>query len=333
MSARHVMFRKFAPVALAFPLLCHTWARPLCAQIRALPINVADETTEEPVCQGPQLLLPYYDDDPMPLCVDSTSGFSPWTNECFSWQLMPEGLMYPAYLASGRESRFASQWVYERSQGWLWDITLGGRVGLLRFGSSGAIMPQGWQLDIEGAAFPRLDMEEHRNLVSSDFRLGVPLTFRRGFWEGKLAYYHFSSHLGDEYMATHGSLSRINYSRDALVLGFAFRPLPAMRLYAEAGWAFFTDGGSRPWEFQFGVDCSSPFPTGPVGLPFAAINGRIRQEVGFGGNMTVQAGWQWRGRSGKLLRVGMHYFNGMSDQAQFFRTFESQLGLGAWLDY
>jgi hypothetical protein len=322
---------KSALMVLAFLFAYCVSGGPLMAQIHALPPNMAVESS-----QLKSRLVVDYDAEACDPCgpdVCRGVGVQQWEDDCWYWQVLPEGLMYPAYLAGGRESRIGSNWVYERRQGWLWDMSVGGHVGLLRRGSSGAIMPQGWQLDIEGAAFPRLDPEDHRNLVSADFRVGVPLTVRSGRWEGKLAYYHLSSHLGDEYMATHNTLDRINYSRDAFVLGVAFRPRPSVRFYGEAGWAFYTDGGSRPWEFQFGIDCSSPFPTTAMGLPFFAINGRIRQEVDYGGNMTVEAGWQWRGRSGKLMRIGLHYFNGMSDQAQFFRQFESQLGMGAWLDY
>ena len=32
-------------------------------------------------------------------------------------------------------------------------------VGLLRYGAPGAANPEGWQLDIEGAAFPRLTLD------------------------------------------------------------------------------------------------------------------------------------------------------------------------------
>ena len=40
-----------------------------------------------------------------------------------------------------------------------------------------------------------------------------------------------------------------------------------------------------------------------------------------------------RGRTGHLFRVGMQYFNGMSDQGQFDNTFEEQIGVGLWYDY
>jgi hypothetical protein len=252
----------------------------------------------------------------------------PWT-----WQMLPDGLLYRAYLAGGRESRFASQWMHERDKGWLWDIALGGRVGMLRYGTPDPIWPEGYQLDIEGAAFPRLTLGSVRDLTSVDFRFGLPLTFRRGPVETKFAYYHLSSHIGDEYMVTHATFDRTNYSRDVLVAGLALRPHRDLRLYAEAGWAFYIDGGSQPWEFQFGIDYSPVQRWCVLGTPFFAAGARIREEVDFGGNMTAQTGLQWRGQSGQLFRVGLHYFNGKSDQYQFFREHEEQVGLGMWYDY
>ena len=253
--------------------------------------------------------------------------------DCRTFQLLPDGLLYKSYLAGGRESRFAAIWFHEREYGWLWDSVLGGRVGIFRYGTQGPVNPQGWQLDIEGAAFPRLDMENGRDLVSADFRFGVPLTSRRGPWETKFGYYHLSSHLGDEFMETNPTVQRINYARDCLVLGVAWVPHPDLRLYAETAWAFYINGGSRPWEFQFGIDYSPVIPAGVRGTPFFAVNARIREEVDYGGNVTVQSGWQWRGPSGHLFRLGMHYFNGMSDQYQFFDQFEEHIGIALWYDY
>jgi hypothetical protein len=241
--------------------------------------------------------------------------------------------LYPSYLAGGREPRFAVRFVHERDRQWLADATVGARIGLLRYGSRSSPWPEGWQIDVEGAAFPRLSLQDDLDMVSADFRYGIPFTYRRGAWEFKLAPYHLSSHLADEYLEANPSARRINFSRDVIVMGTAFRPRPALRLYAEAGWAFHTDGGSEPWEFQFGVDYSPPDRYWVVGAPFFAINGRIRQEVDFGGNLTVQAGLQWHGQTGQQFRTGFHYFQGMSDQYQFFREHEEQFGLGLWYDF
>ena len=143
----------------------------------------------------------------------------------------------------------------------------------------------------------------------------------------------FRSHLGDEFLLKWPGARRINYARDALVLGLGYRPHPDWRFYGETGWAFYVDGGAEPWEFQFGIEFSPARPTTIWGSPFFAINSRLREEVDFGGNLSVQTGWQWRGATGRLLRFGFHYFNGQSDQYQFHDQFEEQFAVGLWYDF
>ena len=41
-----------------------------------------------------------------------------------------------------------------------------------------------------------------------------------------------------------------------------------------------------------------PGPTGSAGTPFFAINGHLREEVDFGGDISTQLGWLWRGNIG-----------------------------------
>ena len=254
------------------------------------------------------------------------------TNEPWTWQLLPSGFMYKAYLAGTRESRIASAWAHDRDEGWLWQPVIGGRAGLIRYGTDNELWPQGWQFDVEGACFPRL-FTDSGDMISHDYRIGAPLTTRQGPWEAKFGYYHYCSHIADEYLATHQTFPRINYVRNELLAGLAVYLNPNLRLYGEAGWAFQTDGGAEPWAFQFGLDFSSPDPTGPGGAPFFAINGHLREEYNFSGSMTVQTGWQWRGRTGHLWRIGMEYFNGLSEQTQFYNKFEEQIGAGLWYDY
>jgi hypothetical protein len=282
---------------------------------------------------GPGGAVPRWYSDPNYVTQQGWSTYPAFGSGCWTWQLLPDGLMYKSYLAGGRESRFGTQWVWERNHGWFWDTTLGARVGVVRYGTEDNTWPEGWQLDAEGAAFPRMDLEHDRDLTSADFRVGVPLTMHRGPWETKIGYYHLSSHAGDEFLLAHRDFPRINYVRDAVVLGVGMRFHPDWRLYSEIGYAFYIDGGAKPWEFQFGAEYSPLEQTGLRGAPFLAVNGHLRQEVDFGGSFTAQAGWQWRGQSGHLTRLGAHYFNGMSDQFEFFQQHEEQIGIGLWYDY
>jgi hypothetical protein len=251
----------------------------------------------------------------------------------YGWYLFPR-VFYRSYLAGAKESRMRLVWTHERDEGWLWDVSLGGRAGILRYGTPDGCFPaQGWQLDVEGAAFPRLDPDENMDLVSSDFRFGLPLTYAVGPWQYKFGYYHLSSHLGDEYLLNNGLTSRYNYSRDVLIWGASWFASSDVRLYAEAGWAFYSDV-AEPWEFQVGVDYSPVMPTWFRGAPFAAVNGHLREEIDFGGNLVVQTGWQWRdGPESGLFRIGVEYFHGQSEQFEFFNRFEEKIGLGVWYDF
>ncbi|MCE5304040.1 MAG: DUF1207 domain-containing protein [Planctomycetaceae bacterium] len=255
-------------------------------------------------------------------------GDEPWT-----WQILPTGLMYKSYLADTREARMGSQWVHDRNSDWFWDATLGARIGMLRYGTDNDLWPQGWQLDIEGAAFPRLNMDHERDVDDVDFRAGMVLTTRQGPVEFKFGYAHFCSHIGDEYLLRHPTYERTNYVQECAVGGMAVYLNPSLRLYGEVDYAFATEGGAKPWGFRVGADYSSPEPTGACGAPFFAVNGHLREENDYGGNVSIQTGWQWRGRTGHLLRLGMQYFNGMSEQWQFIDRFEEQIGMGLWYDF
>jgi len=253
----------------------------------------------------------------------------------WGWNILPDDVIYRSYMAGVHEPRMSSVIFVNGSTTYM-DITLGGRVGILRYGTpeSFAGRPQGWEFDLEGAAFPRLNLKSKWDLDAVDFRFGLPITYGREKWQFKFGYYHLSSHIGDEFAIRTGRLAeRINYSRDALMLAASYYVLPSIRLYSEAGWAFYTGEIAKSWEFQFGVDWAKPGATGFRGTPFAAVNGHIREEVNYGGNVVVQAGWLWRGMTDNEMRLGFHYYSGKSSQFQFFDRYEQQIGAGVWYEY
>lgn len=255
------------------------------------------------------------------------------SGQAYDLHLMPQGLIYGSYLAGAKESRFRSVWNHEKSDGGIWDITLGGSVGLLRYGTRGDVRPEGWQLGIEGAGLVRLDIDEKRDVMATDYRFGVPLTWGDSIHQVKVAYYHISSHVGDEFLLKTPGFNRLNYSRDVLVLGHSLYPADNWRVYGEVGYAFYSDV-AEPWEFQFGLDYAPAGCTGTRGAPFAAFNGQLREEVDFGGNVVVQAGWAWRrGPATGIYRIGLEYYNGKDDQFSFFDESVEKIGFGMWYDY
>lgn len=247
----------------------------------------------------------------------------------WKWQLLPAGLIYPSYLAGRKESRLGAVLTHEKDYGCLWDITLGGRVPLIRYGSGNPVQPEGFQIDLEGAALLRLDFEKTRDLAATDYRAGIPLTYGTKYWQYKLAYYHISSHLGDNYIVDGYRVPPVNYVRDEIVLGISYRPICSVRLYGEAGWAFHRGKTTDPWEFQFGAEYSRPYIQNVnhwKGSPFAAINAHLFEELDFKGYLNTQVGWQWRGPNNNLFRTGLEFFTGYDEQFQFHHRNVNKLG-------
>ncbi len=283
-------------------------------------------------------------------CYDNLWAPRPWC-----WQILPNNLIYTSYLAGPKEPRFATIWYDDtgpspipgrgnEQNGWLWDSTLGGRVSILRYGSDTELHPQGFEVQLEGAAFVRLDPGDERDLRSADYRFGIPLVYGIGRWQTKLAYYHNSAHIGDEFFIKHPNFPRVNYVRDVFVLGNSYYMYDWLRLYGEVGWSFFNAGGSKPWEFQFGTELIQARPTGIRGAPFFAVNGMTRQELNWGGNVCAQVGWAWRGyQSEKLFRLGFEYLYGSDPQYEFTKTDaatgritalnQNRAGIGMWYDF
>lgn len=262
--------------------------------------------------------------------------FAEWENDdVWFAQVLPQGIIYRSYWAGLHEPRLGVQLLRVKDSESYWDPTMGARIGLFRYGNDDPLHPQGWQLDIEGAAMARLTLDYWRDLDTVDFRGGVPLTFGIDNWQFKLAYYHLSSHLGDEFVINHpGSLDdRANYVRDAVTVGVSWFPVDFMRTYAEVGYAFNATGGADALELQFGSELSRPGVTDAKGTPFAALNVHLREEHNFGGDFNIEGGWLWRDRSGHTLRIGAFYFNGKSSQYQFYNDSQQQTGGGIWYDF
>lgn len=260
-----------------------------------------------------------------------------WSNGSYTentWQILPSGLLYRSYLAGEKESRISAAWMKNTDDEVVWETTLGARVGLLRYGTPGAVRPSGWQLDIEGAALPRiLPNEESSPLVATDYRFGILSTWAFDRWRIKSGYYHLSAHVGDEYLILYPAFKRLNYVRDSTIFGVTYDLTEAWQTYAEIGYAFNAEDGAKPLELQYGLQYS-PLETSLRGAPFAAINGHTRQDFGYITSVNVQAGWQWRGaESQHLWRMGLQYYSGPALQYEFAGENDHLFGFGMWFDF
>jgi hypothetical protein len=265
-------------------------------------------------------------------------GPASYNSDEMTWQVLPTGLLYHSYLAGEKEPRFNAIWLTDQNGKRNWETQVGGRLGILRKGTRGAVLPQGWQLDLEGGAQARVMLDEDSDLEAADFRVGILSTHRRGLWSTKFGYYHLSSHIGDEYLIKNPGFVRLNYVRDAVIMGLSRDILigdrPDVRVYGEYAYALNHEYAS-PMEIQTGTEYSPLIFNGVRGSPYIAVNGHFRQDQNWGqSGFNVVWGWQWRSmETNHRFRIGAQYYDGPSLQWSFVNIKERLIGWGIWMDY
>jgi hypothetical protein len=262
------------------------------------------------------------------------------------YTLFPNSLLWAPPLAGKIEPRLGVQYTDKAHlapfgvTGDAIDASFGGILGLWRAdlnGLDGAV-----QLDAFGVALARFSGSTP---AVTDYRAGIPLTFRRGDWFGKLAYEHTNSHLGDGLAPALVPFPRPRYSRDEVVLGLGHRWDDQFRAYGVAGYAFGytndwlppTAGDDRKQRYSLGAEW---FPwglgNGLDGQPFVAAQADWRGETDFSSEGVIQAGWLWRNPLARLasVRIYLEYSSTRGWYGQLNRgDRQESFGLGLAADY
>lgn len=273
----------------------------------------------------------------VPVTSLSSSTVNYYSSSAWSWQALPIGTIYRNYLAGPNESRVSALWNHDKDKGWLADVTLGGRLPLLRYGPGNSVQAAGFQVEIEGATQLRVDMDKNLGIDATNFKFGVPLSFGNEMLQFKTGYYHVSSNMTDRTVVINGvpiTRKELDYSRNSWMLGISCQFPQALRIYAEADYGF---SGERiqPWHLQFGAEyCPTNKSRSMRGNLFVAINALLMEECDFDGNINVQVGWQWQGQANRSFRIGMQYLGGYSEQFKYLQNErEHKVGIGLWYDF
>ena len=168
---------------------------------------------------------------------------------------------------------------------------IGYDFGLLR--RQGEKPDDGWQLSAFGSIDSLFNLDLPGDaLVNTDYRLGLPLTWRRGSFSARARMVHQSSHLGDELILGGNAPRRIDLS---------FQTVDFLAAWEYRGWRAYGGGA------YVGRSSSAAFDkggAGHVGYDYVGSRGII-----FGGRLTggVDVKWleQADWRSGVSAKIGL----------------------------
>lgn len=251
---------------------------------------------------------------------------------------LPNSLLWEPPLAVLKDPRMRAS-VSDQSNNrgnWSLDTSIGGTQGLWRFEPEGADFAT--QLDIWGVVHTRLTPED---VIFADYRFGLPVTWRWGWWQGKVGYEHTSAHLGDRLIRATPGLPIPSFAKDEVVIGLGRFIEDNLRVYGELGYAFQfvvpgVEASTRTrTRFDVGGEWFWRQPTGWAGTPFTAANLEWRGDQGFTPNLTLQAGWLWRDPFRRLGQVRLYaeHYRGTSPYGQNFAVREHATSIALAFDY
>ena len=254
-------------------------------------------------------------------------------------RLFPEGDVFPVYVADPhRPTNAVVQGFYVRTRVPQTSsprtfLAGGGRIGMLRVESSA---PGGrfWQVSLDAGLEGLFDSQFKNDAVGWDGNYGVTVTTATltSPLAYKVAVLHQSAHLGDEYQERTGTM-RINYTREELAVGVAWRFRPRWRAYGEAAFAYImrSDNQER-WRWQSGVEYEArPTVFGGRMAWYGAADVSALQERDWRLDTALQGGLVSR-VGGHAYRLFVQWYDGRVALGQFSMYSEAALSLGFKLD-
>lgn len=142
------------------------------------------------------------------------------------------GGAFQPLLADPKEPQFFAAYLWERS------TRLSPRLGSVGFGQTiGVVNAGAWQVSVGAAVFSQFNLARPTaDLMNTDYRVGVPVTYRRSRLTTRLQVYHQSSHLGDEYMV-YANARRVDLTFEAAEL-LVSQELARWRVYGGGEYVF-----------------------------------------------------------------------------------------------
>ena len=186
-----------------------------------------------------------------------------------------------------------------------------------------------WQIGLRPGIVTRFQTRDTQLLLkAADFRLGIPVTIRRGNWSARAELYHLSSHRGADFDAANPA-TRSSYSREVLQTLLAYNRPGRWRIYAGPSVTLRTRPSALGrMSFQAGSEWF------PKSLAFSharfylADDFETRQEVGWQMNYSVQPGTLFTTSKGDpVARLAGWFYRGQAPFGQFFRERETVGGV------
>jgi hypothetical protein len=194
----------------------------------------------------------------------------------------------------------------------------------------------GWQVGLFASFNSQFDLEEQSYpLINTDYRVGVPVTYRSGRLSMRARLFHQSSHLGDEFILSGNAPRREDLSVEVIDFVAAY-DLGEWRPYGGAMYIVHRSPGDlKRTGFQAGIDYVGRQPVLFGGRLVGGLDVRSLEENDWRAGVSAKAGLEF-GRQEpqrRAIRVMIEAFDGPAPFGQFYREVVTSYGLAVQFDY
>ncbi len=245
---------------------------------------------------------------------------------------LPEQVLFAPLIADPRQPRFSLSYQRYKISAQKFaaaSVAFGEYFGLA---ADFLGLPGNSQIGLQGAVFALFNLNTpSSDLINADYWIGIPVTYRKGPWSFLARIYHQSSHLGDEFILDNPAVTRVNLSYEDAVMLVSYE-WEKLRIYGGGGYIIHSEPDLARTHLQAGIEFIQPHAV--RGLDFiTALDVQSSQELDWENSYSYQAGFQFKNRGNRRVRLMFEYFDGHSPNGQFFRERLRYNGIGLYFRF
>ncbi len=241
-------------------------------------------------------------------------------------QYFPGKKIFPLFTADARAHQFSLSKITEKSE---WIGVIGASVPMVQLDVPGVRV----QASVAASIFNRLIKPPGKlEVYTVDYKVDFPIDVRISRLALRLAAGHISCHFSDDALELYGKKS-IQHVNDYVTLAGAY-DIPVIHgyVYAGANYSYGTQPvPNRPWLLQIGADAGT-IPLNEFLSVYAAIDVKVKQEVGWGSTRSVQVGCRLFPEAIRQLRIAYTLRMGFDERGQFYLDKETVNLISAFVD-
>jgi hypothetical protein len=307
-------------------------------------VLAADSATEEGKREGTtQAAMERTDVD----CRFNPERQPPDGTDSTSWEssFLPDGDVFRPLVADPKQPQIfgiiqSTKVLDTKTTSTVGSVAFGENFGLWSRRKAGTC--EGIQVGLLTGVFSQFNLFDNTELINTDFVVGVPFSWRRDWFSGRVRLYHQSSHLGDQFLLARPGFNAFAFSFEELEGIMAFNtPGGGARVYLGGGYLLnrkptYLDRLKAQWGLELrGWEYPTPVFGPAIKLvPVFAADFKAFEELQWFVNTNLLAGVEWfRSGATRRLRIMLNYYYGYNPYGQFFSEKVQNVGLGLYLNF